>query len=108
MGQLLTRIFRGAALSAASTQTIVGIMERCRTGQGRLIGRMPPGTVLAHKTGTIGGTVNDVGVITLPDDAGQVVIVVFVKKSDMPIADRERAIAEIARSVRDFYLFAGK
>jgi beta-lactamase class A len=106
MAQLLTRIFNGAALSASSTHELIEIMKRCRTGEGRLKGRLPPGTVVAHKTGTIGGTVNDVGTITLPGDAGQVVIAVFVKKSDLPYEQREHAIAEIARSVRDYYLFA--
>lgn len=105
MGQLLTLIYSGQALSADSTQVLRGIMERCRTGAARLKGLLPAGTVVAHKTGTIGGTVNDVGVMTLPGDAGQVVIAVFVKKSDLPYEKRERAIAEIARSVYDFYLF---
>jgi beta-lactamase class A len=106
MAQLLTKIFSGGALSPSSTQELMEIMKRCRTGEGRLKGRLPAGTVVAHKTGTIGGTVNDVGAITLPSDAGQVVIAVFIKKSDLPYEKRERVIAEIARSVRDYYLFA--
>ncbi|MBL8266266.1 class A beta-lactamase [Steroidobacter sp.] len=105
MAELLTNIFKRQALSASSTQVLIDIMQRCHTGVGRLPGRMPAGTVIAHKTGTIGGTVNDVGVITLPADQGQVVIAVFVKESDKPTEARERAIAEIARTVRDYYLF---
>jgi beta-lactamase class A len=107
MGQLLQRIFDGRALNAESTAILTGIMERCRTGQGRLAGRMPPGTVVAHKTGTLGGTVNDVGVVSLPDNGGRFVIVVFLKKSAAPVEQRERAIAEIGRSIRDYYLFGG-
>jgi beta-lactamase class A len=80
-------------------------MERCRTGSARLLGRLPLGTVVAHKTGTIGGSVNDVGVVTLPADGKKLVIAVLIKKSDRPVEDRERAIADIARSVRDYYLF---
>ena len=106
MGTLLTRIFSGKALSAAGTEVITGIMARCRTGANRLKGRLPPTDRVAHKTGTIGGTVNDVGVITLPGAAGQVVIAVFIKQSDVPMAVREQVIADIARSVRDFYLLA--
>lgn len=106
MAELLTRIFNGRALSPASTAALVGILERCRTGESRLKGRLPAGTVVAHKTGTLGGSVNDVGVITLPRGAGQVVIAVFVKQSAAPMAERELAIAEIARSVRDFYLYS--
>lgn len=105
MAALLTRIFSGKALSASSTTALIEIMQRCRTGDARLRGRLPAGTVVANKTGTIGGTVNDVGVITLPANKGQIVIAVFIKKSDMPFERRERVIAEIARSVRDYYLF---
>jgi beta-lactamase class A len=106
MSELLTRIFSGHALSAASTKALIGIMERCRTGDARLKGRLPPGTPLAHKTGTIGGSINDVGVMTLPAGRGQVVVTVFIKKSAVPFEQREAVIAEIARSVRDYYLFA--
>jgi len=80
-------------------------MARCRTGGKRLKGMLPDSTPIAHKTGTIGGTVNDVGIITLPD-ASRIVVVVFVKKSDRPVADRERAIAQVARAIYDFYLFS--
>jgi beta-lactamase class A len=108
MAQLLTKIFNQQTLSASSTQVLIEIMQRCHTGAGRLLGRMPAGTVIAHKTGTIGGTVNDVGVITLPDGKGQVVIAVFIKESDQPMEAREKVIAEIARSVRDYYLFVAE
>lgn len=58
------------ALSADSTALLKEIMERCETGETRLKGLLPKGTVIAHKTGTIGGTTNDVGVITLPHNKG--------------------------------------
>jgi beta-lactamase class A len=53
----------------------------------------------------IGGTTNDVGIITLPEDAGHVAIAVFGKSSEKEIPERERAIAQIARMVYDFFLF---
>lgn len=106
MAQLLTRIFNRQALSASSTQVLIDIMQRCHTGAARLRGKLPAGTVVANKTGTIGGTVNDVGVITLPDGKGQIVIAVFIKESDKPFEQRERVIAEIARSVLDYFLFS--
>jgi beta-lactamase class A len=105
MAELLTRIFSGKALSPASTAVLEDIMPRCRTGEPRLKGLMPVGTKVAHKEGTIGGTINDVGVITLPRDGGRIVIAVYTKKSYLAMAVREHAIAEIARSVRDYYLY---
>jgi beta-lactamase class A len=102
---LLERLYRQQALNRESTDLLLDIMRRCRTGDARLKGLLPTGTEVAHKTGTIGGTTNDVGIITLPDGAGHVAIAVFVKSSDKEVAARERAIAEIARAVHDFFLF---
>jgi beta-lactamase class A len=73
----------------------------------RLKGMLPPGTPVAHKSGTLGGSTNDVGMITLPEDAGHVVVAIFIKTSKRESSEREKAIAEIARAVYDFYLFGG-
>ncbi len=100
MAELLARIARGQALSEAGTDFLMGALGRTRTGAGRLRGLLPEGTPVAHKTGTIGGTVNDAGIITLPDGR-RIVVVAFVKQSDAPMAARERAIAEIARTLHD-------
>jgi len=105
MAALLERIYRKDILKPGSSELLLDIMRRCRTGDARLKGLLPQGTEVAHKTGTIGGTTNDVGIITLPDNAGHVAIAAFVKASEKDGAERERAIAEIARAVHDFFLF---
>ena len=105
MADLLVKIWNGEGLSPESRDLLIDILERCETGAGRLKGRLPEGTVVAHKTGTIGRTTNDVGIIYLPSDAGHVAMVAFVKESDDPVPDRERAIAEAARAAHDYFLF---
>src|SRR4029453_16180467 len=105
MVTLLARIYRKDLLKPDSAELLLDIMRRCRTGDTRLKGMLPLGTEVAHKTGTIGGTTNDVGIVTLPDNAGHVAIAVFVKSSEKEVAVRERAIAEIGRAVHDFFLF---
>jgi len=105
MARLLERIWRREILSAESTELLLDIMRRCETGEGRIKGMLPPWVEVAHKTGTIGGTTNDVGIISLPADAGHVVTVVFIKESQRPIPERERAIAFIARAIYDDFLF---
>jgi len=105
MAGLLERIYRKNILKPETSDLLLDIMRRCRTGEARLRGLLPEGTEIAHKTGTIGGTANDVGIITLPDNAGHVVIAAFVKSSQKDVPARERAIAEIARAVHDFFLF---
>jgi beta-lactamase class A len=105
MAALLERIYHKDLLKPESAELLLDIMRRCRTGDSRLKGLLPEGTEVAHKTGTIGGTTNDVGIITLPDNAGHVAIAAFVKASQTDVPARERAIAEIARAVHDFFLF---
>ena len=105
MVMLLEQIYRGDLLKRESGALLLDMMERCQTGEARLKGILPSETIVAHKTGTIGGITNDVGIITLPNDAGHVAIAVFVKSSEKGIPDRERAIAQIARAVYDFFLF---
>src|SRR5690606_29412072 len=65
MARLLERIWRREILSAESTELLLDIMRRCETGEGRIKGMLPPWVEVAHKTGTIGGTTNDVGIISL-------------------------------------------
>lgn len=105
MTALLEKIHHKDILKPESANLLLDIMRRCRTGEARLRGLLPEGTEIAHKTGTIGGSSNDVGIITLPDNAGHVAIAVFVKSSENDAAARELGIAEIARAVHDFFLF---
>ena len=100
--QLLLAIDGGTAMSPESREFLLGVMSRTRTGDGRLKGLLPKGTPVAHKTGTVGGVANDVGYITLPDGR-RFAIAVFTNSSETPSADRERAIAEVARALYDFY-----
>ncbi len=110
MTALLEKIFRKSLLKPESAELLYDIMRRCQTGDARLKGILPAGTEVAHKTGTIGGTTNDIGIITLPDNAGHVAISIFIKSSEKEVPQRERTIAEIARAAHDFFLFnpAGK
>jgi len=105
MAELLSKIYRKDLLKQESAALLYDIMRRCQTGDARLKGILPANTEVGHKTGTIGGTTNDVGIITLPDNAGHVAIAVFIKSSEKEMAQRERVIAEIARAVHDFFLF---
>ena len=105
MVELLAKIHHKSLHKPETAELLLDIMRRCQTGEHRLKGLLPDGAIVAHKTGTIGGTTNDVGILTLPQGAGHVAIAVFVKESTQPVADRERVIAQIARAVHDFFLF---
>lgn len=105
MTRLLEKLFRGEVVDAEASNSILELMKRCRTGAARIKGLLPRGTVVAHKTGTIGGTVDNVGIIYLPDQAGHVVISVLTKRTRADSEDVERVIAEIARYAYDFFYF---
>lgn len=104
MIDLLLKIYTKPLLKPESQLLLLDIMRRCETGLTRLKGSLPPNTEVMHKTGTIGMTTNDVGIMTLPGDAGHVAIAVFVKSSSKEIPERERAIAEVTRAIHDYFI----
>ena len=104
MCELLRLLFATDALSENSRALLFEVMARCQTGPGRIKGLLPPGTVVAHKTGTIGGTINDAGVIELPGGGGRVALAVLTKDSKLsPYAAREPILAELSRAVFDHF-----
>jgi beta-lactamase class A len=88
-------------------------MRETGTGPKRIKGLLPPGTVVAHKTGssrTISGktaATNDAGLVTLPDGR-QYAIAVFVSDSTSAQKVREAVIARAARAAWDYWLNTGK
>ncbi len=95
---LLLRKLNQPLLLQYMTQTV--------TGPRRLKGLLPPGTVVAHKTGTSGThdgmtpATNDIGLITLPNGR-HIVIAVFVSDARAAEEIREGVIARIAKAVWD-------
>ena len=103
---LLCKIWMKDGISESARTMLLALMERSTTGLKRIRGRLPAGTVVADKTGTLAGTVNDVGIIALPDNNGHVAIVAFLKGSEAPPDTRGTAIADIARLVYDYFLLS--
>jgi beta-lactamase class A len=105
MNSLLEMIFKKEILDEASCEKIISVMLKCQTGERRLKGDLPPYVRIAHKTGTIGGTVNNVGIIYLPDNLGHVAITVFTKDTAEETGEIEDMIAQISRFVFDYFYF---
>jgi beta-lactamase class A len=105
MVMLLEKVWRGQVVDRKASDAMLDLLKRCRTGENRLRGLLPPSVEVAHKTGSLGGVVNDVGIIALPGDAGHVAIAVMSKRTRAPVADVERTIAHIARYAYDYFLF---
>lgn len=105
MTELLVMIANAEAVGRESSDVILEILSRTQTGANRLRGMLPPGTRLAHKTGTIGRYVADVGIIALPGDLGRFAISVFTMGDEVDTERGERLIAEVGRTAYDFFLF---
>jgi len=105
MTRLLELLWRGQVVDADASAAILELMKRCRTGGARIKGLLPRDTVVAHKTGSVGGTIDDVGIIYLPHGAGHVAVSVLSKRTRAASADVERVIAEISRYAYDYFVF---
>jgi beta-lactamase class A len=92
----------------AASDVMLELLKRCRTGENRLRGLLPASTPVAHKTGTLGGVVNDVGIVYLPDGAGHIAIAVMSKRTRAATESVERSLAHIARSAYDYFLFTAE
>ena len=105
MATLIAKLYRGELLSADSRAFLFSVLERTTTGSNRIRGLLPAGTPVAHKTGTLEGISNDVGIVTLPSGR-HLALAVFVK-SQPDVPARSRRIAEAARAAYDAFA-AGK
>jgi len=101
---LLRMLADRSPLTPEHTQLLLGWMTASHTGDRRIKALLPPGTVVADKTGTSGtgrpvtNATNDAALITLPDGR-RLALVVMVADSAAPGPERERVIAEIAKAV---------
>jgi beta-lactamase class A len=104
--QLLQRLVRNPPISPAANAFLVQTLTASVTGPNRLRAGLPPGTPLAHKTGSSGthggitAATNDMGLITLPDGR-KLAVAVLVTDSRADEATREGVIARIARAAYD-------
>ena len=104
MVKLLQRTWDQEILSKASTDLFLQILKECKTGDNRLKGLLPAGTIVYHKTGTIGSVSNDVGIIALPEPFGNIAIAVFIKEAQMDSKETESIIANVARTLYDIFI----
>ena len=95
-GDLLSALVEGRAVSRASTEYLISVMNRVETGAQRIKAGLPKTVAYAHKTGTQVSRACDVGLIAPPpyrqaDPAGQIVVVACVRGA-ASTAKAERAL----------------
>lgn len=108
--ELLRTFHGGNILSRTSYDFLWETMAATRTGGNRIKGRLPAGTVVAHKTGTsdtneegVTAAINDIGIVTLPNGR-HFAIGVFVSNSKESNETNERIIADIAKLAWDYFV----
>jgi len=99
MTLLLVKLRSGKLLDAERTAYLFDVMARCRTGPRRIRGMLPAGTPVAHKTGTMNGITDDVGIISLPN-GHDLAVAIFEQGHGGPAA-HDRSIARISRLLYD-------
>lgn len=99
MARLLHRTLVGDALSPRSRTVLAGWLEACETNGKRLRADLPAGWRMGSKTGTgARGSTNDVGIFW-PPGRPPVMVAAYVTDTRAPEADRNGAIADVARWV---------
>jgi beta-lactamase class A len=102
--RFLEAVNQAELLEPESRRLLGRIIGQTKGGAGRLRAALPDGARLTHVPATaradLGFTpvVNDIGVYTLKDGR-KFAVVVFVSGSPLPIAEQEKAIADVGRVV---------
>ena len=108
MTSLLKAFYERKIISETSTRYLLNFMIKDSTTHKRILGNLPPGTIVAHKTGTgslsdtLINACNDVGIITMPNGK-HLAISVFVMDAKEKYDDTEKLIAILTKEVFDYY-----
>ena len=104
MAEALAKLARGDLLSKRSTELLVGIMNKTKSGPRRLKGGVPPDWAIAHKTGT--GQVyageqsgyNDVAILFSPEGR-KYGVAVFIQRTRSSYAERFAMMQAVTKAV---------
>ena len=104
----LARLAKGDLLSPNSTQLMLGIMGRVKSGPNRLKAGVPSGWGFAHKTGTgqdlppVSTGYNDIGIMTAPDGT-RYAVAVMISDTTASIPARMAFMQSISRTVASYH-----
>lgn len=98
MAHLLAALWRNRiGLSKRSHALLLKHMTDSPTGKNKLRAAAPKGWVVAHKSGMMPRTSNDVGILTSPDGKQHIVIAVFATRATSDYAEIDADVASAAR-----------
>ncbi len=98
IGTILERILAGTMVSEKASREMLALMMGARTSTKRILGRLPAGTRVAHKTGSQFRQLCDLGIIFLKEDH-PVVVAACLEGGGVHAA--EAIVARLARKAYD-------
>lgn len=111
VGRLLEKIVRGTLVSAEASAQMLALMSGARTSRHRLLGRLPRGTPVVHKTGSQYLHFCDLGIVFLPragakhPQGAPLVVTMCTEAGELEAS--EALMAAAARKAYDLALAAG-
>ncbi len=104
----LAKLAKGELLTPSSTQLLLGIMARVKSGPNRLKAGVPADWRFAHKTGTgqelapVSTGYNDIGIMTAPDGT-RYAVAVMISDTTASIPARMAFMQSISRLVASYH-----
>ncbi|NHM31311.1 serine hydrolase [Neobacillus terrae] len=102
MAKLLELIVTKQLISEKACDEMFDILSK-QQHRNRIPYLLPGNTVVAHKTGTVGSVINDVGIVKLPYQMGTYVITVF-STGNSSEAEGANIINKLSKAAYDYFL----
>lgn len=106
MASLLTMLATRTLITPELSDQMLDLMTNTHTSKNRILGKLPTGTKVAHKTGSQYERICDLGIIWLPDGHPLVLTACLAGGNDRVAA--EATLASIAREAYDMAVEAHK
>ena len=106
--RILKDFFQKKILNESHTNYLLNYMINDSTTHNRILGKLPPKTMVAHKTGTGYNSdtfihaCNDIGIIYLPNGK-HIAVSIFAMNSKLGIKKTEELIADISKIIFQYY-----
>jgi beta-lactamase class A len=91
----------GSVVDAEACRQMIRILSEQRF-RDIIPAELPPGTVVAHKTGSITGVEHDSGIVFLPN--GRSYVIVLLSKNLKDAKAGKRALADVSKRVYEFFV----
>ncbi|MCC7384698.1 MAG: serine hydrolase [Deltaproteobacteria bacterium] len=101
---IFERMLRRELVSPEASDAMLELLSDVKTSKHRILGKLPPGVRVRHKTGSQYERICDLGIIDLPDRHPLIVTLCLAGGNDRNLA--EATLAELARHVYDLAVTA--